>query len=263
MPYQIPDYQDLMLPLLAAVSDGESHSLRALTAHLADQIGLTADARSELLPSGQQTVIGNRIAWAKTYLKKAGLVDQPGRGLLRITTAGRAALAPKPARIDNTFLRQYPAFLAFYQRNTEAPLADHDPGTDTGTPEEVIDAAYKQTRQALADELLDRVKACSPRFFERLVVDLLVTMGYGGSVADAGQAVGRTGDGGIDGIIKQDKLGLDVIRVQAKRWEGGVCRPVVQVFAGSMEGVRARKGVLITTSTFSKEACEYVTKTER
>jgi restriction system protein len=158
------------------------------------------------------------VAWAKTYLKKAGLLTQPSRGVVRITDEGRAVLARKPARIDNAFLAGYPSFTEFYDRTAPELPGDETP-PDSATPEEALEASYLALRNALADELLEKVKSCSPGFFERLVVDLLVAMGYGGSRADAGQALGRSGDGGIDGIIKEDKLGLDVLCIQAKRWE--------------------------------------------
>jgi restriction system protein len=252
----IPDYQGWMLPLLQAVADGQDHLLRDLIGQLANQAGLTAAERQGLLPSGQQTVVSNRVQWAKTYLKKAGLLMQPGRGIIRITPEGKTVLGQKPAEINTTFLKRYPEFQSFYRQVQPAQEAPD-------TPEEALEAAHLGLRSALADELLERLKICSPGFFERMVVQLLVAMGYGGSLSDAGQAIGRSGDDGIDGIIKEDKLGLDVVCVQAKRWQATVGRPVVQAFAGSMEGQRARKGVLITTASFSKEAEEYVSRIER
>jgi restriction system protein len=255
----IPDYQGWMLPLLRAVTDGQDHVLRDLIGQLADQVGLTTEERQELLPSGQQTVVNNRVQWAKTYLKKAGLLTQPSRGIIRITPEGQTVLARKPDQIDTAFLKQYPAFLSFYKQ--VQPAQETTPTPET--PEEALEAAHLTLRSALADELLERLKTSSPGFFERMVVQLLVAMGYGGSLADAGQAIGRSGDDGIDGIIKEDKLGLDVVCVQAKRWQNTVGRPVVQAFAGSMEGQRARKGVLITTASFSREAEEYVSRIER
>lgn len=258
----IPGYQDFMLPLLKAVSDGTQYSIRDLTERLADQVGLGQEERQQLLPSGQQTVVGNRVAWAKAYLKKAGLIDSSKRGTVQITQEGLKALAQNPAVIDTQFLKRYPSFLGFFNRSEEE--ADtQPPEAGTKTPDEVLESSYRGLRDALVDEVLDQVKSCSPVFFERLVVDLLVAMGYGGTLADAGQAIGKTGDGGIDGIIKEDKLGLDVVCIQAKRWESTIGRPIVQAFAGSMEGIRARKGVLITTSSFSKEAVEYVGHIER
>jgi restriction system protein len=259
----IPDYQGFMLPLLRAVGDGQDHALRDLSRNLADELGLVEPERRALLPSGQQTVLSNRIAWAKTYLKKAGLITQPARGRVRITPEGQAALAKNPPRIDNEFLSQFPSFLPFFKSVPTVGEVDAAKPVGAETPEEALELSYEALRTSLVDDLLERLRSCSPRFFESLVVQLLVAMGYGGSLADAGQAVGRSGDGGIDGIIKEDKLGLDVVCVQAKRWQGTVGSQSVREFAGSMEGMRARKGVLITTSGFSKDAEEYVNRIER
>lgn len=258
----IPDYQDCMLPLLEAVGDGTDFHLRAVTQRVADHFSLTDAERVETLPSGQQPVIANRVAWAKTYLKKAGLLAQPARGVVRITPEGKAVLAEKPPRIDNAFLKRFPSFTDFYGRTTPEPDGT-EPPADAATPEETLEAASLALRNALADELIEKVMSCTPHFFERLVVELLVAMGYGGSLADAGQAIGRSGDGGIDGIIKEDKLGLDVVCVQAKRWEGTVGSREIRDFVGGMETYRSRKGVLITTSGFSKDAREYVKQIER
>jgi restriction system protein len=259
----IPDYQGFMLPFLHVVSDDQEYHVRDIVAKLADQLGLTDEERQQMLPSGQQSLVANRVGWAKTYLKKAGLLDNPRRGYVRITQAGIQALADNPGRIDNQFLDRYPSFLEFTQRSPSNAESMEPEVAEAKTPDEVLESSYQSLRNALADELLEQVKTCSPRFFERLVVDLLVAMGYGGTLADAGQAIGRTGDGGIDGIIKEDKLGLDVVCIQAKRWDGTVGRPAVQSFAGSMEGMRARKGVLLTTGSFSKDAEEYVNRIER
>jgi len=259
----IPDYQEFMLPLLRAISDGTEHHIRDVTSQLSDVMGLTQEERQMLLPSGQQSVVANRVGWAKTYLKKAGLLDNPKRGYVRITSEGHQILATNPPSIDSKMLKQFGSFLDFIGR-VEPDEPESSPSAPTAkTPDEILESSYLSLRATLADEILEQVKQCSPQFFERLVVDLLVAMGYGGTLADAGQAIGRSGDGGIDGIIKEDKLGLDVVCIQAKRWDGTVGRPVVQAFAGSMEGVRARKGVLITTSLFSKEAEEYVGRIER
>lgn len=238
-----------------------THRVYTCQSLLADRFKLSEAERQEKLPSGQQTVFANRVAWAKTYLKKAGLIQQPSRGIIRISDEGRTVLARKPSRIDKDFLRSYPSFAEFV-REASSPQVIQE-ATSSATPEEALEDAYLTLRKALADELLERVKSCSPEFFERLVVQLLVAMGYGGSLADAGQAIGRSGDGGIDGIIKEDKLGLDVVCLQAKRWDRTVGRPEVQAFAGSLEGYRARKGVMLTTSTFSKDAEEYAGRIER
>lgn len=258
----IPDYQECMLPTLELLADGQDHRIRDLTNAVADRFGLTDSQRAEMLPSGQQTVIANRVGWAKTYLKKAGLLTNPVRGTVRISDAGKQVLAQKPETIDNNLLRKHGSFLEFYNRTSSLTNVDEHPDVAT-TPEESLETAFGILYSTLSDELLEKVKSCTPQFFEHLVVDLLVAMGYGGSIADAGQAIGKSGDGGIDGIIKEDKLGLDVVCIQAKRWEKNVGRPEVQAFAGSMEGMRAKKGVLITTAGFSKEAEEYVQRIER
>lgn len=258
----IPNYQECMLPLLEAISDGRDHRMRDISCRIADRFRLTEEERAELLPSGQQTVISNRVAWAKTYLKMAGLVTNPTRGSVRITAEGQRVLAEKPERVDMVLLRRYESFRGFRERKSTDPEPTN--GIDSVvTPEEAIYQAHQSLRANLASDLLDKVKECSPQFFERLVVELLVKMGYGGSLADAGQVVGRSGDGGIDGIINEDRLGLDIVCIQAKRWENPVGRPNVQAFAGSMEGHRAKKGVLITTSNFTKDAEQYVTHIER
>jgi len=258
----IPDYQSLMLPLLRFIGDGQEHSIRDAIEFLAQQFELSEDERQELLPSGS-VKFNNRVAWSRTYLKKAGLLDSPIRGKLIITQRGTEVLESNPTNIDNTYLMQFPEFQEFKgMSRQEIHLNDEDEEPDQ-TPEEILEASYQTLKNELAYELLDRIMKCSPKFFERLVVDLLVSMGYGGSRKDAGQAVGQSGDGGIDGIIKEDKLGLDAVYVQAKRWEGTVGRPTVQAFAGSLEGQRAKKGVMITTSQFSQEAKDYVKVIEK
>lgn len=261
----IPDHQQLMLPLLLEIADGKEHYAKDLVRKLSDRFKLSQEARESLLPSGQQTIIGNRVAWSKTYLKKAGLIVQPSRGIVQLSKIGAEVLSKKPTKIDNEFLKQFSEFNEFLGSenltDNNAEAAPFDSGDQI--PEETIDFAYKKIRSALADELIERIKNCSPQFFERLVVDLLLAMGYGGTIDDAGKAIGGTGDGGIDGIIKQDKLGLDIVCIQAKRWKESVGRPHINAFVGSMEGFRARKGVFITTSTFTKEAKDYVKMTER
>lgn len=257
----IPDYQTLMLPLLRLAGDGHQHRFRDAVEKIAAEFGVTDEERSELIPSGTSPVFDNRVGWARTYLKQAGLLDNPGRGILQITERGRRLLAEKPVRIDIKLLNRYEEFRDFRSRK-------HNDGEGGGgsrssdqeteeTPEEALADAYGKLRKGLEGEILAQVKAASPSFFERLVIDLLVAMGYGGSRQDAGRAVGRSGDGGIDGIIKEDRLGLDVIYVQAKRWEAVVGRPEIQKFVGALQGQRANKGVFLTTSSFSHEAEEY------
>lgn len=255
----IPDYETLMLPLLQYLSDGVDRSLDEAVQHMSALFKLTPEEQQERIPSGQSTYIKNRIGWARTYLKKAGLISSPKRGVVQITDRGQEALAETPERIDQKFLKRYPDFVEFIEKSnvttTEPTVTD---GCDTErTPEETFAASYQKVRAQLADELLDTIKSCSPAFFEKLVIDLLVAMGYGGSTADAAQATRYSNDEGVDGIIKEDRLGLDTIYVQAKRWENPVHRPEVQKFAGALQGKRSKKGIFITTSTFSDGAKEF------
>jgi restriction system protein len=258
----IPDYQSIMLPMLRVVADGHEHKYRDLIDALANVFALSEDERREPLASGQ-SIFDNRVGWAKTYLKKAGLLDNPKRATIVITELGRQTLAKNPERIDAKYLRQFPAFLEF-QTVTRSGLestTDNDTvsAIQEQTPEEQFEFAYQRIRKGLATELLNKVVEMSPQFFEQLVVELLVKMGYGGSMADAGRAIGRSGDEGIDGTIKEDKLGLDIIYIQAKRWRPGnvVGRPELQKFVGALAGKGAKKGIFITTSSFTREATDY------
>lgn len=261
----IPDYQSIMLPLLRVVSDKQEHKFRDIIETLASQFKLTDDEREELLPSRLQPILDNRVGWAKTYLKKAGLLDNPKRGIVVITQRGLAVLSQNPQKINVRFLRQFPEFIEFQttKRDTlEKTKVDED--VDTQTPEETLENAYQRIRKSLAQDLLNKVIGIHPTDFERTVVKLLFKMGYGGSIKDAGEAVGRSGDEGIDGTIKEDKLGLDVIYIQAKRWqpENTVGRPEIQKFVGALAGKDAKKGIFITTSSFTKEAIEYVKRVD-
>lgn len=261
----IPDYQSLMLPLLQFAQDGNEHTTLEVIELLASHFGVTEEERKELLPSGKQYRFDNRVHWARAYLKMAGLVEGTGRGKFRITSRGLEVISSNPPFINRQFLSQFPEFLEAQARSTLSS-EQYENGTEqqpAQTPQERLETSYQFLRDELAKALIERVMACSPRFFERLVVELLVAMGYGGSRKDAGEAIGQSGDGGVDGIIKEDKLGLDVVYIQAKRWEGTVGRPIVQAFAGSLEGFRAKKGVLITTSAFSKEAHDYIERIEK
>lgn len=257
----IPDYQTVMLPLLQFISDGQEHSLKEATNRMAELFELTPEEREKRIPSGQSTYIKNRTGWARTYLKKAGLLHSPKRAFIQITDRGRELLSQNPDRVDNKVLEQYPEFIDFKIRSK--PKASDNEQSDLArendTPEEAIERSYSELRSQLADELLDQIKTSSPEFFEQLVVDVIVGMGYGGSHRDAAQATQRSNDGGIDGIIKQDRLGLDTIYIQAKKWDESrsIHRPEIQKFAGALQGVRARKGIFITTSTFSDGAREY------
>jgi restriction system protein len=258
----IPDYQTVMLPLLRFLKDGKEHNIGEVVDSLTDDFNLSTEERQQLLGSGQQTVIRNRAGWARTYLKKAGLIASTRRGFFRITERGHSVLASKVERVDVKYLEQFPEFVAFRELRHEQANEPLVPATTSidATPEEELDAAYGRLRLDLESELLDQVKSASPSFFERLVVEVLVRMGYGGTLRDAGQAVGKSGDGGIDGIIKEDRLGLDVIYIQAKRWDSTVGRPEIQKFAGALQGHRARKGVFITTSSFSADALEFTSR---
>lgn len=263
----IPDYQSCMLPLLEFSKDGREHITLEAIESLAQHFNLTEEELSKLLPSGAQPVFTNRIGWARTYLKKAGLLEYPRRGQFKITDRGQEVLTQRPATINAAFLRQFSEFqefLSLNQPSLENGKAEIEMGGDKlQTPEEQIEFAYSQIRSTLASELLSKIKSASPSFFERLVVDLLVKMGYGGTRGGAGKALGRSEDGGIDGIIKEDRLGLDVIYLQAKRWaDAPVNRPEIQKFVGALTGQRARKGVFMTTSTFTKEAFDFASNNE-
>jgi restriction system protein len=263
----IPDYQTIMLPLLQLLSDKREYVFKDAVSILGKQFKLTDDELSELLPSGQSLLFANRVGWARTYLKKAGLLDAPKRGMLSITDRGLKVLSKKPNKVDNNLLKQFPEFLEFQNVGKEGIISTkqvESSQTEKHTPEETIDLAYQNIRQSLAQELIDTVRRLSPAFFERLVVELLVKMGYGGSIKDAGKAIGKTGDEGIDGTIKEDKLGLDIIYIQAKRWQAGnvVGRPELHKFVGALAGQGAKKGIFITTSTFSKDALNYAPKNE-
>lgn len=258
----IPDYQTCMLPFLRFLSDGQEHSLRDTEEALARHFDLNPSERAELLPSGQQGVFKNRLGWTRTYMKKAGLLASPKRGVFRVTDRGLQTLAANPPRIDARYLEQFPEFMAFREASRPANVVTDVPESmpSRATPEESIEAAHQGLRVQLGQELLVRILACSPSFFEQLVVELLVKMGYGGSRRDAGERIGQTGDGGIDGIIKEDRLGLDTIFIQAKRWQGTVGRPEIQKFVGALQGQRAKKGVFITTSSYTAEASDYVSR---
>ena len=257
-----------MLPLLRAVADGETHRTSDLLPRLADEFHLTDSERSVLVPSGRATVLYSRVQWARTYMYQAGLLTSPRRGYICISEEGRRVLTASPNRIDLAFLRQYPAFLDFEGRSKASAAAAGTPepsaaAASAETPDDTLERTWRELRGQVAADLLERVRGASPRFFEELVVRLLVAMGYGRSYADAASVVGRSGDEGIDGIIKEDRLGLDALYVQAKRWQAVVGRPVLQAFAGSLEGARARKGVIITTSSFTAEAKAYVNQIEK
>jgi restriction system protein len=260
----VPDFQTLMLPVLQLAHDGSEHSVRQATDQLADHFQLTADERDELLPSGRQRRFSNRVAWAVGYLKQAGLLASPSRGHYRIAPAGLELLVAPPSRITIRFLSdRYPSFREFRSRAGKGGPKTDGAGADEGggdeTPEELMESAARTLQAALERDVLERVKDASPAFFEQLVLRLLVAMGYGGGLEERGEHLGRGGDEGVDGVIKEDMLGLERIYLQAKKYrDQPVGRPGIQGFAGSLEGQRAQKGVFITTSHFTRDAEEYV-----
>ena len=261
----IPDYQSIMLPLLEFISDGKEYKMRNVTDELAIKFGVTEEEQKELLPSGVAPVFYNRTAWAKTYLKKAGLIDSPKQGIVVISKRGLDVLKKKPSSINVKFLKQFSEFVEFQTSKREDEIeTETSEEQSIQTPEESLETAYQKIRKSLASELINKVVELSPGFFEKLVVELLVKMGYGGSIKDAGKAMGKSGDEGIDGTIKEDKLGLDIIYIQAKRWKPGnvVGRPELQKFVGALAGQGAKKGIFITTSNFTKEAIEYTPRNE-
>ena len=268
----LPTYEDVMLPVLQILEASGPRHRRELVAAVTDALHLSEAERQQTLASGKATVILSRVGWALAYLKQARVVESPSRGVYQLTDRGKDVLARKPSRIGGEFLSQFPEFLDFLQRARAATAEKVDAGgtvqsavaaaSDSASPEEALDAAYGRLRTGLEEELLEAVKTAPPVFFEQLVIDLLVRMGYGGSRTDAARAVGRAGDGGIDGVIDEDRLGLDVIYVQAKRWDAAVGRPEIQKFAGALQGQRARKGIFITTSNFTREAEDYAQRIE-
>jgi len=260
-----------MRPLLVAVQNGAVHSFKDVCTQVCNFFQLTDDEIRELLPSGRQSYIKNRLAWARTYMNKAGLTRAPARGQIQITERGLQALQECPERVDVRYLRQYLEFVEFHKvkakpKNTAVidnvvVMGDEANETD---PQERLEDAFDEIQSSLADELLDMVKQQSPDFLERLVVQLLRAMGYGGWSEESGSATQYTADGGIDGVINEDPLGLDTIYLQAKRYtDNSVGRPDIQAFVGALEMKRARKGVFITTSQFSKEAREYCQMIEK
>lgn len=264
----IPDYQTLMRPLLDVLSDGRERSNADLRTAVAGRFGLTDEDLRELVPSGQKPLFNDRLSWATSYLTQAGALTRPRRGVYKISARGLTLLRENPKRVDVNVLDQFPEFQAFRARAASGSAPRRRPANavadEESTPEESLESAFQRLRASIEADLLQQVKSASPSFFERLVVELLVAMGYGGTLKDAGQRIGRSGDGGIDGIIKEDRLGLEVIHVQAKRWDDKtVGRPDVQSFAGSLDGVRAKKGIFITTSNFSGDARNYVDRIDK
>jgi restriction system protein len=263
----VPDYQSLMLPVLRAAAAGEQR-IGTVVQSLGEELGLSEAARAALLASGRQTIFANRVHWAKTYLAKAGLVEATRRGHFRLTQRGANVLAANPERIDNRFLSRFEEFRQFSDRSaqpTDDEFVPEPADAAEQTPDEIMRAAHRRIEAALAEELLDRVRAAPPDFFERLIVNLLLAMGYGGSAADAGRALGRSGDDGVDGVIDQDALGLDRVYIQAKRYAAGnsVGPGAIRDFFGSLDRHKAAKGLFVTTSGFTssaRETADYLSK---
>jgi restriction system protein len=248
-----------MRPILEVLNDGREHHVKAIRADLARRFSLGQVDIEGMIPSGRVTTFQNRVGWATTYLYRSVLIERPTRAVYRIGDRGREVLAQNPDRVDLKVLSQFAEFNEFRElKTTEADTGEPQAtGGAESTPEERIDSANRELRAALAADLLDRILDQSPVFFEQIVLDVLQAMGYGGTRDDAAQRVGRSGDEGIDGVIREDRLGLDLIYLQAKRWTHGVGRPEIQKFFGALHGQRATKGVFITTSSFSRDAVEY------
>ncbi len=275
----VPDFQSIMLPLLNTVKDGSERSMTLIKEELAIFFGLSDQDRNELLPSGKQPVFDNRVGWAKTYLKKAGLLESPKKNIIKISPSGAAVIENPPPKINLKFLSQYPSYIEFVTGGKASTNIVEKTSSKEGivsiksiiekqipdeikTPDEALENAYQQLRASLVQDIISTLKSVSPFFFEKLVVDLLVKMGYGGSLKEAGTTTKKSGDDGIDGIIKEDKLGLDIIYIQAKRWNSPVGRPDVQSFVGALAGQGAKKGVFITTDKFTNEAKNFAPKNE-
>ncbi|HIW36816.1 MAG TPA: restriction endonuclease [Candidatus Treponema faecavium] len=261
----IPDYQSCMLPLLEFAADKKEHRFSEAVDALSFRFHLTEEECRQLLPSKSQNVMANRVGWACSYMKKAGLLQSSNRGCFRITDRGTAVLTSKPKQLKTKDLMQFEEFKLFIKRSSGKSSGKTllPAEVEEITPKEMIETGYAKLSENLADELLQKIGECTPAFFERLVVDLLVRMGYGGSFKEAAQIVGKSSDEGIDGVIKEDKLGLDTIYIQAKRWKGAVGRPEIQKFAGALLGQQAAKGVFMTTGLFTKEAEEYAARVDR
>jgi len=255
----IPDYQSFFLHLLKFASDGKVHSIREAIDTISHQFNLTDEERKALLPSGTQRIVDNRIGWARTYLTKAGLLETPKRAFMQITPAGKALLTTNPPELNVNTLMQYESFRKFREgKPNQKGNEDDSAVSPPTTPQEQLEDGIEKINKNLSEELLREIKNCSSSFFEKIVVELLVKMGYGGSRKEAGEVLGKPGDEGIDGIIKEDKLGMDTIYIQAKRWEAVIGRPEIHKFVGALQGQRAKKGIFITTSSFTRDAVEYV-----
>lgn len=253
----IPGFQEITLPLLRACADGNEWSMAAIRDPIAAHFGLTAEDRKEMIPSGTQPRFHNRVAWAKVYLERAGLLTKTRRGYFRISPTGRKVLEKPPQIIDISFLSQFDGFDDFRTKTNEKPEASPPPSPEAETPEEQLQSAHQRLCDDLATQLLAQINEMSFEFFEKLVLDLMLAMGYGGSREDSGSLTNAGADEGIDGIISEDQLGLESIYLQAKKWQNTVGRPEIHKFVGALHGRRARKGVFLTTSTFTRDAIEY------
>lgn len=254
----VPDFQSFFRPLLELASDGKEHSMSEARETISKNMKISESDLAEMLPSGRQSMFDNRVAWAKSYFTQAKVLESPRRGFFKITERGQELLKEKHERIDVKILKRFPEFVEFHSAKPERGEVATTSEEATQTPEEILEKSYQSIRNDLSSTILTKVKGNTPRFFEQLVIDLMISLGYGGSRQDAGKSIGQSGDEGIDGIIKEDKLGLDVIYIQAKRWEGTVGRPEIQKFVGALHGKRAKKGVFITTGKFSQDAVSYV-----
>ncbi|ADU26515.1 restriction endonuclease [Ethanoligenens harbinense] len=265
----IPAYDDLYNPFLESIKDSQPHSMKEIKGYIIKSRKLSESDLEEMTPSGKVTLLANRVGWCCTYLKKAGLIASGKRGIYNITVSGLKALAEKPVQIDNEYLMQFESFQKFVHSNSNnklesdiVPTAKLVPLPFSDTPQDAFERAYEQINNKLADDIMDEIMQQSSEFFEETVVQLLQSMGYGGSIDNSGMVVGKSGDEGIDGIVKEDKLGFNVIYIQAKRWNPDVIvgRPEVQKFVGALSGQGASKGLFITTARFSKDAKDYVSK---
>lgn len=261
---EIPGFQKMMLPLLRFAGDKQEHSTTDALDAIAKEFGINEEQKNQLLPSGNQKVFYNRVFWAKAYLKMAGLIENTKRAHFKITERGLNTLRENPPEINLKYLKKFPDYVELSEswKKDNSKSESNEDESIPQTPEESLESSFQDIQKTLAQELISKIKACSPPFFERMVIELLVAMGYGGSRIDAGKAIGKSGDEGIDGIIKEDKLGLDVIYIQAKRWENVVGRPEIQKFVGALAGQGAKKGIFITTSRFTNDAKEYIPRNE-
>ncbi|GAB4111962.1 MAG: restriction endonuclease [Candidatus Caldatribacteriota bacterium] len=253
----IPKFDEIMLPLLKMLGDDKEHQIRECIDRLSQKFQLTDEEKRELLPSGKQPIFNNRVGWARTYLLKAGLIESPSRGYIKITERGKKVLEENLNKLDEQYLMRFDEFNEFINK-TEGEQIAKTKCEEAGTPEEIIENQFEILKANLKEQLMEKIMQSSPQFFERLVIDLIVKMGYGGSFEEVTKHLGRSGDEGIDGVIKQDPLGLDNVYIQAKRWSSGsIGRPLIQSFVGALHGKGARKGIFITTSKFSNDAIDY------